>query len=1038
MLVMNSIKLIERRSVSSNLCRFIFIFCCLLTTMFHSNKAYSQLPCPNVNCNSKDVTIVSNYISGPNNVPINCNDAQPFLNAELHMIVDTKANRTGASISGVINRIDDAGNSITTYPFGTCFKGVILNAGPNNNLVYQLGTMLQGVQCGSGFTLTNVFTSWGTGNGDFCNGTAPQCPDEPSKCNYTPGQVNIVSVKLDVDFTYTTGVCANNGNSLAYTFTPAISETNVKFPLAYHWVFDGNTTFDATQATESDTKPTAQHTYGAAGNYSVSLTVSDASSPQIKRTAIHDIIVTSCCNVLPPTSDGNKIVCESSPIQKITATATGETITWYDAATEGNLVADPSLSSIGTITRYAQASSGTCTSPSRTAVTLTINAAPAAPTSGGDQTVCEQSPVQTLTATATGNTITWYDAATWGNIVASPTINTVGTMTYYAQATNENNCSSLSRTAVTLTINAAPAAPVSGGNQTVCEQSPVQTLTATATGNTITWYDAATWGNVVASPTINTVGTMTYYAQATNENNCSSLSRTGVTLIINATPAAPAVMVTNDCNGTSTLTASNYTGPLLWNTNQTTASIIITNAGLYTVTQTVNSCTSANGSGMAAPKYTPAATITAGSQNCTNDVATYSLTAGNTLIGTVFTWSKSSGADGTFSNTTGASTIYTPGLNDKLYSAVISLTASLNGCSSSANAKLITAPCGGVLYSYTQGYYGGSGKSCTPYGIKVGGAALIQFSLDNSDGILGNSMGQLRLGKIGASFTVNYTDASTLNTKLPGGGTAGKLLKDYDLSPLTTTIPLPPLNNGKISNILLSQTIALGLNVNIPGNTLRYFILKSGYLTTQKADPATCPATKVLPCSLDASTLSSLKITGNTTLMTLLTGKTVNDLLDIASAALGGTLPAGVSYADISGAVDVFNRSFDGGRLFIGYYPTAQSCSVSMATAYRTANTVVMMAAPIISVKELTVQAYPNPFTNKIKFSIESPVSGKAILELYNLFGQKISTVYEGYLFAGKGEVIEYNTSYINMGGLIYTLKVGNQVVNGKLMKVNK
>ena len=958
MLVMNSIKLIERRSVSSNLCRFIFIFCCLLTTMFHSNKAYSQLPCPNVNCNSKDVTIVSNYISGPNNVPINCNDAQPFLNAELHMIVDTKANRTGASISGVINRIDDAGNSITTYPFGTCFKGVILNAGPNNNLVYQLGTMLQGVQCGSGFTLTNVFTSWGTGNGDFCNGTAPQCPDEPSKCNYTPGQVNIVSVKLDVDFTYTTGVCANNGNSLAYTFTPAISETNVKFPLAYHWVFDGNTTFDATQATESDTKPTAQHTYGAAGNYSVSLTVSDASSPQIKRTAIHDIIVTSCCNVLPPTSDGNKIVCESSPIQKITATATGETITWYDAATEGNLVADPSLSSIGTITRYAQASSGTCTSPSRTAVTLTINAAPAAPTSGGDQTVCEQ--------------------------------------------------------------------------------SPIQTLTATATGNTITWYEAATWGNVVASPTINTVGTMTYYAQATNENNCSSLSRTGVTLTINAAPAAPAVMVTNDCNGTSTLTASNYTGSLLWNTNQTTASIIITNAGLYTVTQTVNSCTSANGSGMAAPKYTPAATITAGSQNCTNDVATYSLTAGNTLIGTVFTWSKSSGADGTFSNTTGASTIYTPGLNDKLYPAVISLTASLNGCSSSANAKLITAPCGGVLYSYTQGYYGGSGKSCTPYGIKVGGAALIQFSLDNSDGILGNSMGQLRLGKIGASFTVNYTDASTLNTKLPGGGTAGKLLKDYDLSPLTTTIPLPPLNNGKISNILLSQTIALGLNVNIPGNTLRYFILKSGYLTTQKADPATCPATKVLPCSLDASTLSSLKITGNTTLMTLLTGKTVNDLLDMASAALGGTLPAGVSYADISGAVDVFNRSFDGGRFFIGYYPTAQSCSVSMATAYRTANTVVMMAAPIISVKELTVQAYPNPFTNKIKFSIESPVSGKAILELYNLFGQKISTVYEGYLFAGKGEVIEYNTSYINMGGLIYTLKVGNQVVNGKLMKVNK
>jgi hypothetical protein len=33
----------------------------------------------------------------------------------------------------------------------------------------------------------------------------------------------------------------------------------------------------------------------------------------------------------------------------------------------------------------------------------------------------------------------------------------------------------------------APTAPTSGGNQTVCETSPIQTLTATATGGTITW-----------------------------------------------------------------------------------------------------------------------------------------------------------------------------------------------------------------------------------------------------------------------------------------------------------------------------------------------------------------------------------------------------------------------------------------------------------------------------------------------------------------------------------------------------------------------
>ena len=145
-------------------------------------------------------------------------------------------------------------------------------------------------------------------------------------------------------------------------------------------------------------------------------------------------------------------------------------------------------------------------------------AAPAAPISGGDQTVCEDgNPNQTLTATATGGTITWYDAATNGNVV-TPTQTGVGTSTYYAEA-SDGTCSSLTRTAVTLTINAAPAAPTAS-NQTVCSDGTLtQTLTASATGGTITWYDAATNGNVV-TPTQVGVGTSTYYAEA-SDGTCS-------------------------------------------------------------------------------------------------------------------------------------------------------------------------------------------------------------------------------------------------------------------------------------------------------------------------------------------------------------------------------------------------------------------------------------------------------------------------------------------------------------------------------------
>jgi gliding motility-associated-like protein/uncharacterized repeat protein (TIGR01451 family) len=85
-----------------------------------------------------------------------------------------------------------------------------------------------------------------------------------------------------------------------------------------------------------------------------------------------------------------------------------------------------------------------------------------------------------------------------------------------------------------LTVMPPIQAPVSGGNQTICSDgTTTQTLTATATGGTITWYDAATAGNIVATPTQVGRGTKTYYAQSSNDT-CSSLTRTAVILTINS------------------------------------------------------------------------------------------------------------------------------------------------------------------------------------------------------------------------------------------------------------------------------------------------------------------------------------------------------------------------------------------------------------------------------------------------------------------------------------------------------------------------
>jgi hypothetical protein len=85
-----------------------------------------------------------------------------------------------------------------------------------------------------------------------------------------------------------------------------------------------------------------------------------------------------------------------------------------------------------------------------------IEAALPPPSSNGDITECEENPIQTLTASATppsGAYVVWYTASSGGSPV-SPTLNTVGNVTYYGESVDnsDSNRRSLFRTAVELTI----------------------------------------------------------------------------------------------------------------------------------------------------------------------------------------------------------------------------------------------------------------------------------------------------------------------------------------------------------------------------------------------------------------------------------------------------------------------------------------------------------------------------------------------------------------------------------------------------------
>jgi gliding motility-associated-like protein len=144
------------------------------------------------------------------------------------------------------------------------------------------------------------------------------------------------------------------------------------------------------------------------------------------------------------------------------------------------------------------------------------------------------------------------------------------------------------------------------------------------------------------------------------------------TITVNPTPATPGVTVVDLCDGTSELSTT-ATGTLLWSNGETSAKIVVTTGGTYSVTSTVNGCPSLPGSGLAAPKNKPSTPVINVVNNC-NGTSTLSTTATGVLQ-----WNTGESA--------ATITVSNPGLY-----AVVS---TINGCTSdlgSATAAPKTTP----------------------------------------------------------------------------------------------------------------------------------------------------------------------------------------------------------------------------------------------------------------------------------------------------------------------------------------------------------
>ncbi|MXN90753.1 T9SS sorting signal type C domain-containing protein [Flavobacterium sp. Sd200] len=142
-----------------------------------------------------------------------------------------------------------------------------------------------------------------------------------------------------------------------------------------------------------------------------------------------------------PTAASPQAFCGNATV--VNLAAGGSNIKWYSQATGGAVLA--TTTALATGTYYATQTTDGCES-ARTAINVTINPLPAAPTAPSIQTL--NTPATVATLSATGQNIQWYNTSSGGTPLANNTTLTAGV--YYATQT-VNGCESAS-TAVQVTL----------------------------------------------------------------------------------------------------------------------------------------------------------------------------------------------------------------------------------------------------------------------------------------------------------------------------------------------------------------------------------------------------------------------------------------------------------------------------------------------------------------------------------------------------------------------------------------------------------
>jgi gliding motility-associated-like protein len=410
----------------------------------------------------------------------------------------------------------------------------------------------------------------------------------------------------------------------------------------------------------------------------------------------------------------------------------------------------------------------------------------------------------TLTASASGGDAPYTFSWSNGQPGQSITVNSGGT--YTVSVTDTNNCLPAMQSRMVAST-PLPAPPVINSNSPICQGSALKLFASTIAGASYSWIGPNGFTSSQQNPVINnaTAANAGSYS-VTVTTQCTSIP-VSTSVVVNPIPSSPTVANNSAvCEGTSlSLTAStipgatyNWTGPNGFaSSSQNTVinNVGVAGGGLYSVTASVNGCTSSPASTSAVVNPLPAAPVASNNGPlCAG--GSISLSAG--LINSAsYSWTGPGG----FNSSSQNPTIPNAAVNA---SGIYSVTATVNGCTGPVGntSVVVNAIPSSPLAS-------SNGPLCegSTLNLSASSVAGATYSWTGPNGFTSASQNPSITNSI-VSASGSYAVTATVNGCTSPTGNAVVVVNAVPASPSTGSNS--PLCEG--SNILLTGS-------NIPGAT---------------------------------------------------------------------------------------------------------------------------------------------------------------------------------------------------------------------------